>query len=409
MADEGETEISFKNQNSNATVNRSKLDNQNRVGEANQLISEETIYKRVVEKCKPYGRNSSSSEEDVDSSSEFVELNQVLNSIAANQTSEKVVATQPQPGTLRGVQNKELDDTDVRAEKAIRQVEIAKGRIFANSGKRYDGDSLFQIDVAREMIHSVLVDEEYSVVGNHLDESTISEIKRGDYVDFGKLLPRDCIAIEEDHRLQPIYKDGQVYWQPPMETGNISSYTKWEQAFKVYAKIYTKYHPQRALELIQYSHDIHSAFLTFIWENVYLYDKEFRLHLAKHPMRRWGVILQHAWNLKMKDRLGSSYSDNYQGDRNRNNQGAEGFRLDRQNLRGKVAEPCKRYNRGKCNFGTGCKYEHRCSYCTKFGHGILVCRKLNNDKESKGKRDGFCKMSEGAANSSNVAPLLSDK
>ena len=53
-------------------------------------------------------------------------------------------------------------------------------------------------------------------------------------------------------------------------------------------------HPQRAAELIQYGNDIHTASMTYTWNNVYLYDKEFQLHIARHPMRSWGVMLQHA-------------------------------------------------------------------------------------------------------------------
>ena len=42
---------------------------------------------------------------------------------------------------------------------------------------------------------------------------------------------------------------------------------------------------------------------------------------------------------------------------------------------GKRAEPCRRFNKGKCNFGLACKYDHRCAIkrCGKFGHGAHVC------------------------------------
>ena len=103
----------------------------------------------------------------------------------------------------------------------------------------------------------MLVDEEYSAIGSHLDESLTEKIKSGAYVDFSKLLPRDRLTIEEDNRLQPYVKDRQVFWQPPVETGlGITSYYRWEQAFKVFSNVYTKAHPHRASELIQYSHDI---------------------------------------------------------------------------------------------------------------------------------------------------------
>ena len=41
----------------------------------------------------------------------------------------------------------------------------------------------------------------------------------------------------------------------------------------------------------------------------------------------------------------------------------------------KIKEPCKRYNKGKCTYGSACRYEHCCSErkCGKFGHGAHIC------------------------------------
>ena len=120
----------------------------------------------------------------------------------------------------------------------------------------------------------------------------------------------------------------------------------------------------------------------YTWDNVYGYDKEFRMHLAKHPNRSWAVILQQAWSIKLRDRLGqreigaSHYggapsSSNFQGDARKGNRTSG------------TGEPCRRYNKGKCTFGARCKYDHRCAYepCGKFGHFILNCRKLQADRE----------------------------
>ena len=43
----------------------------------------------------------------------------------------------------------------------------------------------------------------------------------------------------------------------------------------------------------------------------------------------------------------------------------------------KQNDACRRFNRGKCNLGTNCRYDHKCSYCNKFGHGSLHCRKAS--------------------------------
>ena len=83
----------------------------------------------------------------------------------------------------------------------------------------------------------------------------------------------------------------------------ISSFNKWEQAFRSYSNIYLQAHPQKAMELIQYNHVILMASLSYVWDNVYTYDKEFCSHLAVFLERSWGVILQQAWSMCLKDKI----------------------------------------------------------------------------------------------------------
>ena len=48
----------------------------------------------------------------------------------------------------------------------------------------------------------------------------------------------------------------------------------------------------------------------------------------------------------------------------------------------KNTDPCRRYNHnGKCKFGVNCHFDHKCSYCFKFGHMVMNCRKLIADRE----------------------------
>ena len=95
----------------------------------------------------------------------------------------------PQPGMSKGKDN--WTDKE-RVEKAVKDAEASRGQIFTTTGKPIN------VDFARDMIHSVLVDEEYSSIGTHLDENIINKIRRGEYANFSKLLPRDRLAIEED-------------------------------------------------------------------------------------------------------------------------------------------------------------------------------------------------------------------
>ena len=100
----------------------------------------------------------------------------------------------------------------------------------------------------------------------HLDESIVAKISRGDYVDFGKLLPRDRVSVEDDGRMEMFMKNGRTYWAPVSFAVSINSFARWEQAFRVYSNIYCKTNPHRAAELIEYNHIIHTVSLAYIWE-----------------------------------------------------------------------------------------------------------------------------------------------
>ena len=142
----------------------------------------------------------------------------------------------------------------------------------------------------------------------------------------------------------------------------ITSYHRWEQAFRVYSNVLMARYPSKAPELLQYGHTIHNASVSYTWDNVYSYDKEFRYHISRHPYRSWSVILQQAWTMLLKDR--NKHDNNYfqKGGFSR------GSKKDR--------EPCRRFKKGRCTYGMSCKFDHRCSVktCGKFGHGAHICR-----------------------------------
>ena len=134
---------------------------------------------------------------------------------------------------------------------------------------------------------------------------------------LAKLLPQDQLRVEDDNEqcMQSINKNGMTYWSPVSNRdmgGLITGFGKWETAFRVFSNVYTTQYPNRAAELLQYSHVIHTASLTYTWDNVYMYDKEFCFHISKHPQRNWSVILQQTWNLRLKDKI---KFDNHSGEK----------------------------------------------------------------------------------------------
>ena len=141
----------------------------------------------------------------------------------------------------------------------------------------------------------------------------------------------------------------------------------------MFSNIYLRANPDRSTELIEYNQVIHKISLTYSWENVYMYDKDFCIHMSKHPERNWGMILQQAWALHLKDK----FQVNQGSGNNHNHNGNDG----KGNKPFNSGEICRRYNKGQCPFGSGCNYKHRCSYCYRFGHTVLNCRKLQAGKE----------------------------
>ena len=397
------------NSNTNASLKRGK-DNRGKL--ANEAKSMETIYESAVPK-----RNSSSSDDDLVNTSDEVD-NYVLHE---NMDCDDVVDARgyagriptmdrrndrfhfnrrdddrdPQPSTSRGGRGREITPEE-KAQRMIREAEVAKARIYSNSGKvnlpidQMVNNNTNQRNVPRfhdrweDLPHlAACVDERYVVVSAHLDEGTMERIGRGEYIDFAKLLPKDRVAaLEDEGKMELVLRQGKSFWVPVNTGVAINNFGKWEQAFRVFSNIYCKANPDRSAELIEYNHVIHTISTSYIWENVYNYDKEFRLHMARNPKRSWSIILQQAWSLRLRDRIAvqsySGYNAGQSSHRGRNSGGGE---------------PCRRFNRGKCNFGSNCKYDHRCSYCNKFGHGAVQCRKAiadrghNNNQNNRGGGD----------------------
>ena len=226
-------------------------------------------------------------------------------------------------------------------------------------------------------------DENYLVIGAHVDPATEQKIINHQYVDFAKLVPKSRFCKTDDNRLELVSKGGLMYFVPvsDREDTNISNFGKWEQAFRVYCNIYMRSFPEKASQLIQYNHVIHHAFTFFTWENVYMYDKEFRMHMSHYPNRNWAIILQQVWSMYLKDRLP------YRSDTTPSSYTSGGHHGNAKNNGEKINEPCRRFNKGKCPNGPSCKYEHHCTVpkCGKFGHGAHICRKrLGAAKNSNG-------------------------
>ena len=310
-------------------------------------------------------RESSSSEEHIDTSDELLDVDKF---IADCQESVRR-RTQDDKG------EQHLKKQVNQADQIIKDAEENKARMLATPGNCQINFPVIHNQLEPGQInaplmahqHATLVDENYLVIGGHVDEALRVRIVNHEYIDFARLLPKDRLSREEDNRMELISKSGSMYFVLVADrevNGSISNFTRWEQAFRVYSNIYTRTYPTRVTELIQYNHLIYTASLSFIWENVYRYDKEFRLHMSNYPQRNWGIILQQVWSVYLKDRVSYHRSDE-SGPKS-----------------AKRKEICKHFNKGKCTNGFKCSYDHRCLNCGKFGHSAHICRNKKSTEDT---------------------------
>ena len=211
-------------------INDSNMNgNSNKNKQPGQMPSEVMIYDQAVEK-----RFSSSSEENLGFSDDSLnnELYHLTGDVRLASDRRSAEGTRSRhhdqlPSTSKVATENNLTP-EQRADEVIRQAESAKAWIFPTSGESLD------------KFHSIVkIDQEYQLVGSHLDDALKEKIARGEYIDFGKLLPKDHILAEEDERLELIIKQGNTFWSPVSESVTINGYNRWEQAFHIYSDIYT--------------------------------------------------------------------------------------------------------------------------------------------------------------------------
>ena len=273
----------------------------------------------------------------------------------------------------------------LEAEQFKAQIETPKGRqashnIILNrdfdlSNRNRDQD----MNNRNEVMHSHKdLDEEFFHISCHIDQSLRDKIERGDFVELEKLLPRNNLDIDYDERMELVNKEGQMYFVPAQNRDNkIKNVRRWEQAFRVYAAIYSAANPHRSHEIWQYVYVINSAASCYVWEEVAQYDYMFRQLMARNPGRSWAVTYTQMWQMTLRHVInkGGQGGQNVQG---QNLNGSYGYTSNNQGGH-KKKRYCWKFNKGKCT-DSFCKYPHKCFYCDG-RHGIHTCFK-------KGRKSG---------------------
>ena len=189
--------------------------------------SEATIYDKALQK-----RDSSSSDEVMEFSDESLENNESILFVDRNRMNQydgigkadtsrgdvRARPTQVLPG------NPELTPEE-RAEKIIQEGELVKAKIFPPKGEVFNHSILQHNNVPLNLTQSpeilqqsaipfelvAKVDYDYLIIGGHIDENMRQKIVKGEYIDFSKLIPRDKMLTDDDHRLELVVRNGRTF------------------------------------------------------------------------------------------------------------------------------------------------------------------------------------------------------
>ena len=126
-------------------------------------------------------------------------------------------------------------------------------------------EGLAPIDGEIMFLHNFDQDDEFFHITSQIEPNLKSKIERGEFIKLERLLPKDRSFSNRSGQdelnkqlFQLITQGTSSYLEPPStKTGKINSLRKWDQAFRVFAEIYTNANPERSSEIWQYIYVIH--------------------------------------------------------------------------------------------------------------------------------------------------------
>ena len=258
-----------------------------------------------------------------------------------------------------------------RMEKIILESEKFRANIATPQGNNKLADFKVPMVVDNNILRlrDIDNDDDFFHVTCHLDPGLKAKIELGEFVDLEKLLPKEkggLVDFRTDNVMELISRGGSTYFAPKGNEVKINGIRKWEQAFRIYAAVYTKANPNRSAEIWEYVYVINAAASTHSWECVSFYDHTFRHLMAAKPMRSWSKTYLQGWNLALSHAANNNNNSSHGTGNNNSSGGGGGHDW--------CDDCCWRYNKNKCH-KQGCHFDHRCTYCGRWNHGFSNCRK----------------------------------
>ena len=270
------------------------------------------------------------------------------------------------------------DEEEERARKISDKVILESEKFKANLVAP-TGTLPIRIDSSIELLRKFDNDDDFFHISCHVDQSLRAKIEKGEFVELERLLPNDRAAggmsMNQENRLGLVHEGGEMFLAPAKKLNRINSVRRWDDAFRIYATIFTQSNPDRASELLQYVQVIHTAAANNSWDSVAFYDFTFRQLMAVKPWRSWAKTYTQGWNIAFSHGSGKPVNFNSGG-----NNGGGGSSFSKSNAR----EPskdwrddcCWRFNKNRCSkTSRDCNWDHRCKFCGGWQHSYNDCRK----------------------------------
>ena len=223
-----------KNENQNSSINPEQCN----VAALDQAQSDETLYQKAVQSK----RASSSSEDGLDLSDESNLFNNLVLDTSVQRESRLGLPSRDnvqQPEQTAGAANHDPDPTEI-GDTMVQQSERAKAAMVPPKGELPNNLNINPGEFDKPVLsvkELLQMDQDYIVVGSHVDQNLQEKIVTGAYIDFSKLLPKDRLMTEEEGRMDLVVRNGKAFWMPVSEGVAINNFSKWEQAFRVFARV----------------------------------------------------------------------------------------------------------------------------------------------------------------------------
>ena len=264
-------------------------------------------------------------------------------------------STSPEHGRRKHDHSEARDQADkfvIDAEKSKADVVAPKGKQNVQYGEHDFVNSLLdKFSNNLELKRFFDNDDEFFHIACHIEPSLRTKIQNGEYVELEKLLPRSgnkLASANDDKRLELVFSKEGTFVAPSQDREvKINSARKWEQAFRIYAAIYTKENPSRSHEIWKYIHVINMAAATHSWDNVAYYDFTFRQLMASKPWRSWAKIYSQGWNLALNESV------------SRNSNPMQPYTIKTPAKHDWRDNCCWKFNKNRCSHtATNCNFDH---------------------------------------------------